>query len=92
MGGREVERKGRERGREVLTVLQPCILPASSLRASITISPAMIALVVAIAGMILPAIATREKKVYQTLMHDLKVISKDGLLNSILPQKRNYWL
>ncbi len=70
MGGRQVERKGRE----VLTVLQPCIFPASSFRASITIRPAMIALVVAIAGIILPAIATREnreRRCIKMAKHDL---------------------
>ena len=47
---------------KLLTVLHLLNSPANTLRASITIIPDITALVVAIAGIILPAIATWEKK------------------------------
>ena len=44
----------------ILTVLHLCSSPANTLRASITMRPAIIALVVAMAGTILPAMAAGE--------------------------------
>ena len=44
----------------ILTVLHLCGSPANTLRASITMRPAMMALVVAMAGTMLPAIAGEE--------------------------------
>ena len=48
----------------LLTVLQCCMSPWSTLRPSMTMRPAIMAFVVAIAGMMLPAIAEKKSRRY----------------------------